>query len=242
MGDPVFVFMLTRHDATVPRARMLAKRALAAGVRHIGFKDVGARPSTLAVLAQELRDAGTVTYLEVVSLDEASECMSARLALDIGVDRLMGGTRPEVVAPIVAGSGVGYFPFAGRIEDHPSRLKGDLGDIVESAEEIAAMPGVEGLDLLAYRSDVDAPALMRAVCAAVTKPVIVAGSIDSPERIEAVRRAGAHGFTVGTAAIEGAFPAPRRGLAAQLATIEAASHGSVRLNVSASVGGLASRS
>ena len=222
MGDPVFVFMLTRRDATVPHARAVARQALAAGVRHIGFKDVGAAPGTLAALARELKEGGATTYLEVVSLDEASERASAELALRIGVDRLMGGTRPWAVAPLVRGEPVSYFPFAGRIEGHPSRLAGPMSEIVASAAEIAAIPGVDGLDLLAYRSALDAPALIRAVCRAAAKPVIVAGSIDSPQRIAAVCDAGAHGFTVGTAAIEGAFASDRPGLAGQLAAIAAA--------------------
>ncbi|HEX3407054.1 MAG TPA: hypothetical protein VHS81_07430, partial [Caulobacteraceae bacterium] len=88
------------------------------------------------------------------------------------------------------------------------------------------LPGVDGLDLLADRSDHDGAALARQVCAAVAKPVVVAGSIDRPERIAAVRQAGAHAFTVGTAAIDGAFPASSPGLAGQLAAIQAAVAGS----------------
>jgi hypothetical protein len=221
-GAPVFVFMLTRRDETVPHALELARQALAAGVRHIGFKDVGVDPETLAALARELKQGGATTYLEVVSLDEASERQSAELALRIGVDRLMGGTRPRVVAPLVRATPVSYFPFAGRIEGHPSRLVGTMAEILASAAEVAALPGVDGLDLLAYRSTMDAPALIWAVCEATAKPVIVAGSIDCPERIAAVCGAGAYGFTVGTAALEGVFPAARPGLAGQLTAITTA--------------------
>lgn len=222
MADAVFIFMLTRQDETLPDAMGVAREALAAGVRHIGFKDVGAAPGALAELARALKAAGATTYLEVVSLDEASEIASAELALRIGVDVLMGGVRPTAVGPIVAGAPLRYFPFAGRIEDHPSRLMGSTDEIVASATAIAALPGVDELDLLAYRSAHDGAALARAVCEAAAKPVVVAGSIDCPERIEAVRRAGAHGFTIGTAAVEGVFAAAAPGLAGQLAAIQAA--------------------
>lgn len=228
MAAPVFIFMLTRQDATLPDALGLARQALAAGVRHIGFKDVGASRATLEDLAAELRAAGATSYLEVVSLDEASELASARLALELGVDVLMGGVRPNIVAPIVRGAPVRYLPFAGRVEGHPSALVGAADEIAKSAREIAALPGVDGLDLLAYRSSLDAAALIRAVCAAAGKPVVVAGSIDCPARIEAVRDAGAHGFTVGTAAVDGAFAAATPGLAGQLAAIRAAA-GAARL-------------
>ena len=229
MAAPVFIFMLTRQDATLPDALGLARQALAAGVRHIGFKDVGAPWATLTALAAELRAGGATSYLEVVSLDEASELASARLALELGVDVLMGGVRPSAVAPIVCESRLRYFPFAGRVEGHPSALVGEANEIAASAREIAALPGVDGLDLLAYRSNLDGAALMREVCAAAGKPVVVAGSIDRPARIEAVRLAGAHGFTVGTAAVDGAFAARAPGLAGQLAAIQAAAAGSERL-------------
>lgn len=228
MAAPVFIFMLTRQDATLPDALAVAREALAAGVRHIGFKDVGASRTTLAALAAELRAAGATSYLEVVSLDEASELASARLALELGVDVLMGGVRPQAVAPIVREAPLRYFPFAGRIEGHPSVLAGDAREIAQSAREITALPGVDGLDLLAYRSRVDGAALMREVCAAAGKPVVIAGSIDCPARIDAVRDAGAHGFTVGTAAVDGAFATTAPGLAGQLAAIQAAALGATQ--------------
>ena len=78
---------------------------------------------------------------------------------------------------------------------------------------------MHGLDLLAYRFDGNVPALMKAVCDASAKPVIMAGSIDNEERIRAVAEAGAAGFTVGTAAFRGVFPADREGLVAQVQSI-----------------------
>ncbi|HWF78714.1 MAG TPA: hypothetical protein VN694_16235 [Caulobacteraceae bacterium] len=222
MRDPLFIFMLTRNDATVANAAELAHEAIAAGARHIGFKDTGAPPAVLKSLTEQLKAAGVTTYLEVVSLGAAVELASAELALALGVDVLMGGVRPEVVGRRVEGAGVRYFPFAGRVVDHPSVLAGPPDEIVASARDIAALPGVDGLDLLAYRSAHDGGVLARAVCAAVAKPVVVAGSIDRPDRIAAVRQAGAHAFTVGTAALDGAFPAAAPGLAGQLAAIQAA--------------------
>jgi hypothetical protein len=222
MPDPLFIFMLTRNDATVPNAAEAAHEAIGAGARHIGFKDTGASPAQLKALVEQLRTAGVTTYLEVVSLGPASELASAELALALGVDVLMGGVRPEIVGRRVMDASVRYFPFAGRVVGHPSILAGLPDEIVASSRDIAQLPGVDGLDLLAYRSGHDGAALARDVCAAVAKPVVVAGSIDSPARIAAVRQAGAHAFTVGTAAIDGVFPAASPGLAGQLAAIHAA--------------------
>jgi len=215
----VFVFMLTRHDRTIADAFERLEEALDAGVRHIGFKDVGLPMSDLVKLADRIHAAGGRAYLEVVSLDAASEVASAQSAVALGVDVLMGGTRPSAVLPIIAGSGIEYFPFPGQIVGHPSRLAGTVSDIVASAQALAAMDGVDGLDLLAYRFSGDVEDLIAQVRAAVAKPLMVAGSIDRPERIQAVVSAGAWGFTVGTAALDGCFHPERAALAAQLAAI-----------------------
>lgn len=214
--------MLTRHDRTVPEALELVATAAAAGIRDIGFKDIGLPVEALAEVTAAIRRAGGTVYLEVVSLDEASERRSAEAAVGLGVDWLLGGTRPQAVLPVLAGSGLRYAPFPGRIAGHPSRLEGTPAEIVEAAQRLAEEDGVDGLDLLAWRFAGDAGALLAAVCRAVAKPVIVAGSIDRPERIAELARAGAAAFTVGTAAFEARFPAAEPGLAGQLRAILAA--------------------
>lgn len=205
---PDFIFMLTRSDQTVPDAMERLGDVVAAGAGHIGFKDVGLPVPELRRLADAIRRAGATVYLEVVSLDEESEARSARAAVELGVDVMMGGTRPSVVLPIIKGSGIRYMPFAGKVVGHPSVLTGTVDQIAESARELTAIDGVDGIDLLAYRFAGDVPNLMRRVVAAVTpKPVVMAGSINRDERIDAVLRSGAAGFTVGTAALDAVFPA-----------------------------------
>lgn len=214
---PDFIFMLTHHDRTIPDAVDRVPDTLRAGVRHIGFKDIGLPFAGLRRLADTIRAGGATLYLEVVSLDAQSEEASARAAVELGVDVLMGGTRPQVVLPVLAGTGIRYYPFPGEVVGHPSVLVGSTDAIVESACRLAAMEGVHGLDLLAYRSGGDVPDLIGRVCRAVApKPVVVAGSIDRPERIAVIIAAGAAGFTVGTAALDGVFPARSAALADQL--------------------------
>lgn len=218
-ATPAFIFMLTNQDRTIPDADSRLGEVLAAGIGDIGFKDIGLPEAALERLTGRIQAAGATAYLEVVSLDEASERRSAQAALRLGVDVLMGGTRPEVVLPVIAGAAIRYAPFAGRVVGHPSRLEGAIGEILADAERLAAMPGVTGIDLLAYRFAGDAELLVRRVCAALAKPVIVAGSIDSAARIQAVVAAGAAGFTIGTAALDGLFDTGSPGLPEQLAAI-----------------------
>jgi mannose-6-phosphate isomerase-like protein (cupin superfamily) len=214
-----FIFMLTRNDRTVEDASGQLQTALALGVRHLGFKDIGLPLDQLKALNGAIKAGGATSYLEVVSLDRASEIASARAAAQIGVDVLLGGTRVDDVLPVLAGSDIEYCPFPGRISGHPSALEGTIDEIVASARALAAREGVHGLDLLAYRSQEDVPALIRAVCAAVSKPVYIAGSIDTPEQIAVVKEAGAAGFTIGTAALDGKYAAQVEGVEGQLAAI-----------------------
>ncbi len=216
---PDFIFMLTHSDRTVEDAEQRLDEVLAAGIGHIGFKDVGLPLTALRGLSEAIRAAGAKVYLEVVSLDAASEAASARAAVELEIDVLMGGARPGVVVPIIAGTGVRYYPFPGTIVGHPSVLCGTIDSIADDARALTRREGVHGLDLLAYRFDGDAPALIRRVCeAAGGKPVVVAGSLDSAERIDAVLAAGAAAFTIGTAIFEDAFPAAP-GLRSQLAFV-----------------------
>ncbi|MGK0186772.1 MAG: methylglyoxal synthase [Verrucomicrobiales bacterium] len=214
-----FIFMLTANDSTIPDARSRLEEVLAGGARHIGFKDVGLPLGELKELAKEIRAAGGRAYLEVVSLDEESELRSAKAAIDLEVDCLLGGTRASLVAPLLRHHPVRYYPFPGEIVGHPSVLAGTIDEIAESAKRLTDLESVHGLDLLAYRYQGDVQELMQAVCKTTDKPVIMAGSIDQEERIFAAAEAGAAGFTVGTAALDEVFPASIEGLVAQVQSI-----------------------
>jgi len=216
-----FIFMATHRDRTTPNARALIDEALSLGVRNIGFKDIGLPPADLKELAKASRAGGGRVFFELVSLDPESEIRSAKAAADFGVDWLLGGVSASEVAPIAKENGIAYAPFPGSVRGHPSVLEGPVDEIVASAEALCALEGVRGLDLLAYRHR-DPIAVMRAVVTAVDLPVIVAGSIDSPQRISEVLASGAAGFTVGSSAISGAFTAAARDFASQIRAIQAA--------------------
>jgi 4-hydroxythreonine-4-phosphate dehydrogenase len=197
-----FIFMLTRDDVTLANARELYASVAGTGVRHVGCKDVGLPQDELAALMDDIRANGHQTYLEVVSETEEATLASARAAADIRPDHLIGGTLIEPVQEILAGTGVKFFPYVGRIVGHPCLLRGSIEEIVADTERAAAL-GVDGINLLAYRYDGDVDALVRAVVSATDLPVICAGSVDSVERIRALDEAGAWAFTIGTAALDG---------------------------------------
>lgn len=202
-----FIFMFTHHDATVADALDVYDVLRDTGLRHVGFKDIGATPETLAELTRRMHEDGRTVYLEVVSVSVEDELRSIRAAREIGVDVVMGGTHVNEALPLLVGSGLRYFPFPGRIVGHPSVLEGTTEEIAASAASLTAHEGVHGLDLLAYRHDDPVEPIIDAVVRASRGPVVIAGSIDSAERIAAVTALGAWGFTIGGAAFEFALPA-----------------------------------
>src|SRR4051812_7209468 len=113
-GNPMdFIFMLTRSDQTVVDCLDVWDAVEGVGLTHAGFKDIGVDIATLIELNKRMQSAGVTTYLEVVSTSPAACRQSCRAALEIGVDRLMGGTDVESTMSIIAGSGIEYLPFPG---------------------------------------------------------------------------------------------------------------------------------
>jgi hypothetical protein len=202
-----FVFMLTHNDATVAGGPALYQALRGTGLRYIGFKDVGAAPEDLLAITRAAHDDGLEVMLEVVSVSRDDELRSLRLAPDLEVDWVLGGTHADDGVAIVSGAGMRYCPFPGRVEGHPSVLHGSIEEIAEDARALTSLPGVSGLDLLAYRHVSEDPvALTRAVVAASAGPVIAAGSVATFEQIAALSGAGAWGFTIGGAIFDGLLP------------------------------------
>ena len=209
-----FIFMLTRNDETLADAREVYASVAAAGVRHFGCKDVGLPRKELEALLSDIESNGHTSYLEVVSESDEATLASARAAAEIQPDYLIGGTLIEPVQKIIAGTGIKFFPYVGRVVGHPCLLRGSIQEIADDARRAEAL-GLDGVNLLAYRYDGDVEALVDAVVSNTSLPVIAAGSVDSVERIRALARHGVWAFTIGTAALDGVLR-PEKPLQAQL--------------------------
>lgn len=201
-----FIFMLTQNDKTVSDALDVYRRIRKSNLRYVGFKDIGLPIAELQALNTEMQADGKITMLEVVSATREAEINSIKAGIEIGVNYLLGGRHAADAVALLQGTGIQYFPFAGHTVGHPTKLTGTIEEIVEDAKRLAAIPGVHGLDLLAYRFDGDVPELARRVVDAVNIPVIAAGSIADYARIHAMEQAGMWGFTVGSAVFDGLFP------------------------------------
>ena len=124
-----FIFMLTRDDQTVEDCLDVFETAREAGVKHMGFKDVGTERSTLAALNEAIKGSNAISYMEIVSTTNDATIDSARFAANIGVDRLLGGREAERILVMLDGTGIGYHPFAGQPRGHPTRLGGTPNEI-----------------------------------------------------------------------------------------------------------------
>jgi hypothetical protein len=201
-----FIFMLTRNDKTILDALEMLHLLRPVGLKHIGFKDVGVAPATLRQLSDEIRAMGAESYLEVVSTSPEDTLNSVRVAVEIGVDHLLGGTRVEEILAITRGTPTRYYPFPGRPFSHPTKLGGTAAEVEADCRRFIDL-GCGGVDLLAYRAtDSDPVDLIRAARKGLgDNRLIIAGGIDSAPRIKAVQDAGADAFTIGTAIFNGGY-------------------------------------
>jgi len=203
--------MLTRGDKTVSDGMLVIDAIAECGVKHIGFKDVGVDKKTLISLTNRISDIGATSYIEVVSTTTDDIRTSLETAAELGVDRVLGGQDVEFALDILKDCGAEYYPFPGKPVGHPTKLGGSPEDIAEDCRRMMAA-GCAGVDLLAYRAtDCDPLDMVRAAKnSMIGGYLIVAGSVDSPERIQALAAAGADAFTIGTAVFDGSF-SPSKG-------------------------------
>ncbi len=201
-----FIFMLTHGDKTVSNCLEVFDEINGVGVSHIGFKDVGVDQDTLKILTRRIKDSGAISYLEVVSTTPEAIRESIKTATDIGIDRVLGGQDIESALAALSNSEATYYPFPGRPVGHPTRLGGSPEDIEADCARYRDA-GCPGVDLLAYRANEANPLdLVKAARKGLGDGyLIVAGSIESPERITAIAEAGADAFTIGTAVFDNVF-------------------------------------
>ena len=201
---PELIVMLTYQDETVPDALEVFQRTKDYPITHWGFKDVGLHPKEMREVAAAMKEAGKITFLEVVSLSEEDGLRGAQLAVDSGFDILMGTVFYPSIGDYLKDKPIQYYPFPGHVHGHPSILDGEINEIVAHARELENY-GVHGLDLLTYRYSGNAASLLSQVVQSTRIPVVSAGSIASFERITEVWDSGAWGFTIGSAFFEKKF-------------------------------------
>lgn len=202
---PELIVMLTHNDRTVVNAQEVFDKAKDAPAKFWGFKEVGIPEEEMRKLVQSMKEAGKVTFLEIVAYTE-EECIEGALCgVRCGFDYLLGTLYFDSVLEIAQKAGMKYMPFVGEISGRPSVLDGTIEGIIDEANGILKTKGVDGFDLLGYRFKGDAVELNAAFVKKVDAPVVLAGSVSSYQRLDEVRATGAWAYTIGGAFFEGKF-------------------------------------
>lgn len=203
-----FIFMLTRHDVTIPNAIEVFEKVKNSGLKFVGCKDIGLPVEKLEQLFHRMKKKKVMTFLEVVSGDEEKHFEGIEKAIRIGSDYIIGGmprfaekTRKYLKKRKAS---LKFFPYIGEVVDHPCILKGSVNEIIREGLKFEKM-GFEGINLLLYRYTGDITLLLEQAVAMLSIPLIVAGNIDSFAKIDHMKEKGIFAFTVGGAVFEKRF-------------------------------------
>jgi len=190
--------MLTLDDKTLENASMVFDRLKNSRVENFGFKDIGIPYPEMQELAQKIRNAGKKLFFEIVSSSLEATVRGARRALELKADYLIGGQYVKEVLEVVQGAKLKYYPYVGEIIGHPCNLAGNASEMLAEILEYKEL-GVDGINLLAYRYDKNPHVLMTDLMEECELPLLIAGSVNSKERIGFLKATGVEYFTMGTA-------------------------------------------
>lgn len=203
-NKPLLIVMLTYDDKTVPDAEQLFEKCRDNSAVYFGFKELGLPHARMKELFAKMKKCGKKTVLEVVAYTEPECIEGAKLAADCGVDMLMGTMYFDSVMDICHENGIKYLPFVGDVVGRPSVLNGSIEGMINEAKALERK-GVDGFDLLGYRFTGDPNELISRFVEETELPVVIAGSINSYERLDEIKSVSPWGFTIGSAFFEKCF-------------------------------------
>lgn len=198
------IIMLTYNDKTVSSALEIFDQCKELPVECWGFKNVGLPIVKMKKLIIDMKEVKKTTFLEVVTYNEKSCLDAAKFALECQFDYFTGSVYFESVHNLLKDKNIKYFPFCGKPSGSPSILGGSIQEIIDDAK-LLKEKGVDGFDLLAYRHVEDAEKLAKQFIKAIKIPVILAGSINSFDRLDKIKQFNPWGFTIGSAFFEKKF-------------------------------------
>ena len=202
--NPKLIVFLTWHDVTVENAKEIFLEAKDAPAEYWGIKIEGTTPESMHDLVKCMKDAGKRTFLEVLAVDEESCLKAVSQAKDCGIDQILGTVYYESVEKAAAEAGIAYSPFVG-LDMVTTRLRGSINDIVSEALEVEKK-AVFGINLSGYRYiSGDPEELIRALTSKLKKPLSIAGSVDSFEKMAFLKQHNVWAFTMGGALFEKKF-------------------------------------
>lgn len=198
------IVMLTHNDLTVENAYEIFEQCQDTKALYWGFKEQPLPIEEMKRIYSKMKECGKRTVLEVVAYTEAEGLEGAQMAATCGCDVLMGTCYSESIHKLCQQHNIDYMPFVGDIVGRPSILKGSIESMIAQAKMLKDK-GVFGIDLLGYRYEEDPEKLISDYVKQVGNPVCVAGSIDSYERLQYIKKVQPWAFTIGSAFFENKF-------------------------------------
>lgn len=196
--------MLTYDDFTVMNASEIYDMCRSSKAKYWGFKEQPLPLERMKQLYARMKADGKTTILEVVSYTEEEGLRCAHMAVECGCDVLMGTLYFDSINQYCREHNVRYMPFVGRVEGRPSVLSGTIDDILAEAKRYIDK-GVYGVDLLSYRYSGDIEELHRRFREEFPHRLCIAGSIDSFDKLDVVKRISPWAFTIGSAFFDEKF-------------------------------------
>ena len=197
-NTPFLIVMLTFNDKTVINATEIFEKCKNSSAEFWGFKEEGLPLYQMKTLYNHIKASGKTAVLEVVAYDEEKCIEGAQMAVECGCDILMGTMFFDSVNNLCKENNIKYMPFVGDVYDRPSILSGDIDDMIAKAKSYIEK-GAYGIDLLAYRYTGDYHDLIKRFVNEVDAPVCLAGSVNSYERLEEIKKISPWAFTIGSA-------------------------------------------
>lgn len=201
---PMLTVMLTHNDMTVMNAAEIFEACKDSKAEFWGFKEEPLPPAEMKKLYDRMKECGKKTFLEVVCYDEESCLEGVKVGVECGVDYLMGTVFSDKINDYCKEHNMKYLPFVGKLSERPTVLEGDIDEIIAEAKSYIAK-GAWGIDLLGYRYTGDAVKLIDRLVNELDAPVCVAGSVDSFERLDEIKKINPWSFTIGSAFFDKKF-------------------------------------
>ena len=196
--------MLTYDDMTVTNAAEIFEACKNSKAEFWGFKEEPLSLPEMKSLYKTMKDCGKQTVLEVVCYDEKGSLDGAKMAVECRCDYLMGTVFFDSVNEYCKENNMKYCPFVGKLSERPTVLDGSIDEMIAEAKEYISK-GAYGIDLLGYRYTGDASKLIERFVSEVDAPVCVAGSVDSFERLDELKKVNPWSFTIGSAFFDKKF-------------------------------------
>ena len=202
---PNLIVMLTHNDKTVLNAYDIFEKCKNSKAKFWGFKEEPIPLDEMKRLYSYMKSMGKTTFLEVIAYDEQNGLKGAKMALECGVDILMGTVFYDSINNFCKENNLKYMPFVGQVSERPSILEGDIDDMIQEAN-IYISKGAYGIDLLGYRYISGNPIeLNKKIVEKINAPVCIAGSINSYQKLDEIKEANPWSFTIGGAFFENKF-------------------------------------